>query len=186
MDRFKLLRFYTIRRLSEEFLDVYGAKPLESLTFLLQVIDRFHQWDITDIGRASYRPVEVHITREILSTLGLAHPLDHEHISEPLETLAPKLLVTKYFKEYDSCVHLFDTRAKRTLVDVRDRKAVTHALNHIFKKMGLRISLSQAGRETSVDPVTEKRARIYEGWQVEYDPRGMLGVKHMAQLLKLQ
>jgi hypothetical protein len=164
---------------------VYGGKPQESLTFLLQVVNPFYQYGTKEIGRASYRPIEVQIAREILFTLGLKHPLDYEHISEPLEILESKLLATRYFREYEKCVRLFDTRAKR-LVDVRDRKGVTHALNHIFKKMGLRISLCKAGREKTADPVTRKREYIYGGWQVDYDPRGMLGVKHMGQLLKLK
>jgi hypothetical protein len=189
LERFNFLRFYKLRSLDGAFLDVYGGRHLDSLTFLLQVVDPTYRFPQDEIGRAKSQPLMAKLAREVLLALGLDHPLDHEHVTEVLGTLRPKLVETKYFRDYGRCVRLFNERAGLPL-DLDNQNAVSHALNHIFNRMGLHLLHHKLGRQPTADKVTKRREFLYGGWQVEYEStsrRGAsLGVRHMIQLLKLQ
>jgi hypothetical protein len=199
LERFLLTRFYGLSRLDEKFLGIFGGYPLESLTFLHQVVDPSFNHDFAEVGRTSFPPLMAEIARELMSVLvtpiwsiGIAHPLDYEHVTPAFATIRSALMSTVYFRDYARNVLLFDSRARSTRV-LKDQKSATHALNHVMIKMGLRVTAVKLGRETKADEATKKRGRRYGGWRLQNEPTsksmpvvGPPGVMYMAQLLKLR
>jgi hypothetical protein len=169
LERFILTRFYGLSRLDEKFLGIFGGYPLESLTFLHQVVDPSFDHDFAEVGRTSFPPLMAEIARELMSVLGFAHPLHYEHVTPAFATIRSALMSTVYFRDYARNVLLFDSRARSTRV-LKDQKSATHALNHVMIKMGLRVTAVRLGRETKADEATKKRGRRYGGWRLQYEP----------------
>jgi hypothetical protein len=114
LERFILTRFYGLSRLDENFLGIFGGYPLESLTFLHQVVDPSFDHDFAEVGRTSFPPLIAEIARELMSVLGFAHPLDYEHVTPAFATIRSALMSTVYFRDYARNVLLFDSRARST------------------------------------------------------------------------
>jgi hypothetical protein len=194
MGRAYLAKFYGVPWLCDDFLETFGVYLNEAIRFLLQVADRSYVGEEFEAHR--YPPSMAAMTRERLQILGVAHPLNHEHVTATLEALRPALASTAYFREYSNSVKLFHARAQAIGDVLASQKLATIALNHVFGKFGVRLRSIMGVREDVAGNKGGKRRlrqRTYLGWYLEQSRQSLAllvvgppGVDLMAQLLKLQ